>query len=841
MANSRGAVFGPKMRLLVAIGVFVVIVVGVVFLWHEHRKAELKVGGATVAAAPDIKNVPGAGNPSQQYIQNQNLQNQVQAIKARKTGTSDVPTITRSTFVGNPADFGNLPKQPASDQRTALHCPLKKVVVMYKPNPASCTVDNLRKAKSAGVTAEELACQGCACPNMKLAGYTAGELKDVGFTAEQLRQCGFTLSQLVAAGYTPAELRKAGFTARQLAAAGFTPGQLAAAGYTPGDIRNAGFTAAQLAAADLGKANCNLEKLKKDHAAGVSAAALRADGCGAAALKAAGYTAAQLKAAGFSAKQLKDAGFSAQQLKAAGFTAGQLKNAGFSNADLKAAGYTPAEIKAADAESTACSVANIEKERANGVSAKALKDKGCSLEALKAAGYTAAQLKAAGFSAKQLKDAGFTAAQLKAAGFSAGQLKGAGFTAAQLKNAGFTAAQLKAAGFSAKQLKAAGFTASQLKAAGFNAGQLKAAGFTASQLKSAGFTAAQLKDAGFSAAALHNAGFTPAQLKAAGYTRGDLLRAGISPETARYPSTTTDTTKAPTKTSLPSVTVNTPEARLAEIAKLQQKRMNAQQRVDAIQQLQGSMTLQAQKLLTGWSNFSQQTMAKAPPMSAAEVEAAAKAAAAASKNGTKTGPIIKAGTVMFAVLETSINSDEKSPIMARIVEGPLKGGVLLGQFSRVSKRLLLSFTRVSIPTYQKSISLNAVAIDPDTARTAISGQVNNHYLLRYGTLFASSFVQGLSSAIQQSGSTTNCFFGFCQTTNSSLSLEDQLLVGLGTVGQQWSSVMASVFNTPPTIKVPAGVGLGILVMSDLTLPLKKPTLQAHGAPTLTPELYDVGR
>ena len=99
---------------------------------------------------------------------------------------------------------------------------------------------------------------------------------------------------------------------------------------------------------------------------------------------------------------------------------------------------------------------------------------------------------------------------------------------------------------------------------------------------------------------------------------------------------------------------------------------------------------------------------------------------------------------MFAVLDTSINTDEKgTPIMARIVGGPYKGGKLFGQFTLVDKRVMLSFNILNLPDRDKTISINAVAIDPETARTAMSGEVDNHYLLRYGTFFASAFLSGV--------------------------------------------------------------------------------------------------
>ena len=438
-------------------------------------------------------------------------------------------------------------------------------------------------------------------------------------------------------------------------------------------------------------------------------------------------------------------------------------------------------------------------------------------------------MKKAGFTAAQLHRAGFSAAQLKAAGFNAAQLKKAGFTAAQLKSAGFTAKQLRGAGYTAKQLKHAGFSASQLKNAGFSAGQLKSAGFSAAQLKHAGFSAKQLRNAGYSAAQLKAAGYSPKQLLKAGFTKGDLLRAGFTPTQAGYGGSTpvkptatvanTAEAAAPKNTSdasatMPSINSDSPEAKLEQIARAQQKEMNEQQRQDAIVRQQGAMTMQAQKLLAAWSNNSAQSYAEAP----AAALATPAGDAGHGTNVKASGPVIKAGTVMFAVLDTSINSDEKSPIMATIVMGPLKGAKLLGHFTRVNKRVLLSFRLLNDPHYPHSITMNAVAIDPDTARTAIAGQVNNHYLLRYGTLFASAFLEGLSGAIESSGQTQNCFLGFCQTTNPTLNTGQQIAVGLGTVGQRYSQVLGKNFYRPPTIKVQGGTGIGILFMSDLTLP-----------------------
>lgn len=717
--NTKKSLLSAKARVIVAALVIVGIAVSVVAIWHHHNVKKANAGAAAITSGPRISSIPGAGNPSNQYIATQNLQNQLEAQKARKRGSSSVPTITRPSFIGNPNAFGNLDNKSTKIGLTSKNeCPIKKVIVMFKPNPSSCTVKNLKLARQTGVTAEELICQACACPSLKLAGYTVGDLKNIGFTAKQLRKCGFTLGQLVEAGFSAAQLKAAGYTAKQLANDGFTAGQLASAGFTTKQIQHAGYTPEQLAAAGITSENCNLNKLKAERKEGVSAATLKTEGCGVAALK--------------------------------------------------------------------------------------------------AAGYTAAQLKKAGYSAAQLRHAGFTAAQLKKAGYSAAALRKAGYSAAQLKHAGFTAGQLKAAGYDAKQLKAAGFSAKQLR------------------------------NAGFSAAALKNAGYTAKQLRAAGFSKGDLLRAGFSPEKAGYISAKAAKQAKHSQADAASnaadiaaqmnsandgaiPSADTPEARLAQLIRQQQRQMNVQQRQNATQRLQGAMTMQAQRMVGEWGNTSGQIFQKAnPPKVVASGSASGK-----NSLGTLTGKVLKAGTIMYAVLETSINSDEKSPVMATIVAGPLKGSKLLGRFVRVNKRLLISFNLLNDPHYAKSIAIRAVAIDPNTARTAISGQVNNHYLLRYGTLFASAFLSGMSKAIIHSGSTSNCFLGSCVTTYGKLNTNKQVMVALGNVGKQYAYRMYKNFDTPPTVTIRGGTGIGILFMKDLqmpsgSMPVKKEVVHATG-------------
>ena len=267
---------------------------------------------------------------------------------------------------------------------------------------------------------------------------------------------------------------------------------------------------------------------------------------------------------------------------------------------------------------------------------------------------------------------------------------------------------------------------------------------------------------------------------------------------------------------MPKIDADSPADRLAELERLQQERMSRQQRQDMIMQQQGSMAMQAQKLLSGWSNYATQTLeaGKEEPVSVKNGQSGF-----GKGSDSEQGETVKAGTILFAVLDTSINSDEKgTPIMARIVGGNYKGGKLLGKFSLVDKRLMLSFNLLNLPDRDKTITINAVAIDPDTARTAMTGDVDNHYLLRYGTLFASAFVSGVSDAIQNSGSTQEQGLFGPIIARDKLSITESALVGVGEVGKKYSTALGDNFNRPPTVTIAGGTGMGLLFMEDTKIP-----------------------
>lgn len=176
----------------------------------------------------------------------------------------------------------------------------------------------------------------------------------------------------------------------------------------------------------------------------------------------------------------------------------------------------------------------------------------------------------------------------------------------------------------------------------------------------------------------------------------------------------------------------------------------------------------------------------------------------------------KAGDIIHAVLDTGINSSEPSPIMATVVSGQYKGAKLLGRFMRSGKKVVLQFNTMSIPGYPRSVAINTIAVDPETNRTSMATDVDNHYFLKYGVLLAATFLKGYSEAVSNQGSTTTITpLGGIVQTQDKLNSKEINQKAIGAVGTELAEQTKETINDlEPTIYVEAGSTMGILFMED---------------------------
>ena len=274
------------------------------------------------------------------------------------------------------------------------------------------------------------------------------------------------------------------------------------------------------------------------------------------------------------------------------------------------------------------------------------------------------------------------------------------------------------------------------------------------------------------------------------------------------------------ETGLPSTTLSSEAAQQFAEAEAQANAQASEAKRQRIQQLMNTMSTQAQSLVTAWQPPTMQHQAGTPPEKTTTTTTRTGGGAGSSGSAAAVkASLIKAGTILFAVLDTAVDSDyPDTPVMATIVQGPFKGAKLLGKLNLAQgqDRVSLNFSLMDRDEWPQPKSISAFAIDPDTARTVLASNVNYHYLMRYGSMFASSFLTGYANGIQSAGSTSTTGVFGTSSTHPELSAGNKIAVGLGQVGTAFSNAVASYVNTPATVKVNSGVGLGILFVSNVT-------------------------
>ena len=179
-------------------------------------------------------------------------------------------------------------------------------------------------------------------------------------------------------------------------------------------------------------------------------------------------------------------------------------------------------------------------------------------------------------------------------------------------------------------------------------------------------------------------------------------------------------------------------------------------------------------------------------------------------------PELKPGDLLYAIIDTGVNSDVPSAVMATVAQGKYRDARLLGGFQRHDERIVLAFNRAILPSGQ-TFQLEAYAVDPDTSEASVASSVDTHFFSRWGGLIASAFLEGLGSAKRYSGSTSTVY-GYGNGTSDQMiwnnySPEDQAWIAAGKVGEKASKIFEKNFDRPPTVHLESGTAVGILILN----------------------------
>lgn len=174
------------------------------------------------------------------------------------------------------------------------------------------------------------------------------------------------------------------------------------------------------------------------------------------------------------------------------------------------------------------------------------------------------------------------------------------------------------------------------------------------------------------------------------------------------------------------------------------------------------------------------------------------------------------GAILYAVMDTALNSRQPGPAMATVVSGRFQGARLLGGFSDEHDRLVIKFATLVPYKKGKAGSITAYAIDPKTTEAAVATSVNHHYFARWGGLLAANFLSGYGQAVANSGATSvtgTGVGGVAVTTHSTYTTQQELIQAAGQTGQAVANVLQQNFNEPATVRVAAGTPVGVLIIN----------------------------
>ncbi len=176
---------------------------------------------------------------------------------------------------------------------------------------------------------------------------------------------------------------------------------------------------------------------------------------------------------------------------------------------------------------------------------------------------------------------------------------------------------------------------------------------------------------------------------------------------------------------------------------------------------------------------------------------------------------LRTGNVLYAVNDLALNSDSPSPATATIIGGALDGARAIGRFERRGEYLVLGFSRVAMPD-GRVFQIDGVAIDADVPQAAIRTAIDKHYLSRWGSFTAASFLSGFADATALAGNsylTSVGPIGGATVQNSiDYDINDQLWIAGGRVADRAASYLERNLYRPPTVTLKSGTDLGVLIL-----------------------------
>ena len=152
-------------------------------------------------------------------------------------------------------------------------------------------------------------------------------------------------------------------------------------------------------------------------------------------------------------------------------------------------------------------------------------------------------------------------------------------------------------------------------------------------------------------------------------------------------------------------------------------------------------------------------------------------------------------------------------VIVEMTGGPLNHARLLGTAQRRGDLMGVSLTQLN--WQGKTLPVDAVLVSPETRETAVASSVDHHYGARLLYPSLAAIASGVGQAVALSGSTqSNSLYGNTSVYRN-LNPTQIGAVGIGAAGNNLQGVLNEMAPKGPTVKLDAGVPVGVMFLKDV--------------------------
>lgn len=190
-----------------------------------------------------------------------------------------------------------------------------------------------------------------------------------------------------------------------------------------------------------------------------------------------------------------------------------------------------------------------------------------------------------------------------------------------------------------------------------------------------------------------------------------------------------------------------------------------------------------------------------------------------TQNIVDTSPaVVFSGDIVTAKIDTFVNTDKPGPVRATILSGDLAGGYLIGSVERQVDSAKITFTTLTHPEKNISISVDAITLDAQTMATGVATEVDNHVFEKYVVRPLATGAKSLADAIVQNRQSTVASLTGIQTSSRPLTGGDQAAVVLGSMANQMVIDSRQTPLVPTAYVDPKDPGsvVGVLFLKSVT-------------------------